>query len=113
MSNYPSYGLTLDSDIKPESEFEDDFSQSGIQHSRQFRSQTYYELDLVHVLTLAQFNTLTAFYEAEPRAEHTVVYHVESPAVTYTAKFTGKPHISRNLGGDKFKVVSPMRGTKN
>lgn len=113
MATYPSYGILLDSSYEPESEYEDDFSQSGIQHSRQLRSQTYYKFTIVHELTLAQWNTLIAFYDAGPRTAHTLTWFTESPEVTYSVKFTDKPEIRTNLGNNKFLARVMMRGTKN
>jgi len=113
MAAYPSYSILLDSDITPETRYEDDFDQSGGQHSRLFHSSQYYTFKLYHALTLAQFNTLFTTYTSNPRTAVTLTYHNVSPTVTYTVKFTAPPAIVGNYGGDLFKVEARLRGTQN
>ena len=113
MANYPTNGILLTSKVTPESEYEDDYSQPGIQHSRLFRSQVYFRFELTHSLTLAEFNSLTAVYDAGARDTYTLTYHTESPLVTYSVIFTSRPEISDNLGNNKFKVSASLRGTKD
>jgi len=113
MSAYPSHNVLLESSFTAEDEFEDDVAQTGTGHSRQMRSQTWYQIELVHVMTMSEFQTLEEFYDNEPRDAHTVDYYGGSPAVTFSAKFTEKPRITENLGAGQFKVISRMRGTQS
>ena len=113
MAAYPSYSILLGSDKTEESGIKDDFAESGTQHSRLFHSQPYLRFRLLHNLTLAQFNSLAATYTAGRRDVYTLTYHTESPAVTYSVKFTGPPQIKTNYGGDRFLVDVPLRGTKD
>ena len=112
MANYPSYSILLTSSQEQESGIDDDFSQGGAQHSRIFHSQNYHVFTLNHFLTLAQWNSLKATYDAGPRAVYTLTYHVESPAVTYSCKFTSPPVKSSNSGADNYFVTCRLRGTK-
>ena len=111
MAAYPSYGILLGSSREEESGVEDDFTPAGTMHSRIFHSVSHYRFRLIHQLTLAQFKALKATYDAGKRAEYTLTYLVESPAVTYTVKFTGPPQIVSNLGLDRFYVEVPLYGT--
>ena len=113
MAAYPSYSILLQSDKTEESGVNDSYSEAGSQHSRLFHSQAYYRFKLRHNLTLAQFNSLNATYTAGRRDVYTLTYHDESPAVTYSVKFTGPPQITTNYGGDRFLVEVPLRGTKD
>ena len=113
MANYPSYNILLDSSMNTESEYEDDFSQPGVHHSRRLRSTVYYNFAIVHQLSLADFNTLHSFYQSNPRSDITLSWFNESPVVTYTVKFTEQPRITRNLGADEFLVSVGLRGTKD
>ena len=113
MANYPSYNILLESSREPEPEYEDDFSQPGIQHSRQLRSAVYYKFSIVHHLTLAEFTTLDSFYQSNARADVTLTWFDESPQATYTVKFTAQPRITSNLGANKFMVTASCRGTRD
>ena len=112
MANYPAYSILLTSSQEQESGIDDDFSQGGAQHSRIFHSQAYYTFSLDHFLTLAQWNSLVATYAAGPRDVYTLTYHAESPAVTYSVKFTSPPVKVSNSGADYYFVTSKLRGTK-
>jgi len=112
MAALTTYGILLDSTRSRESGIEDDFSQSGQQHSRVFHSQAYYQFDIREYVTMAQFQTMEAAYEATPRATYTLTYYAVSPAVTYSVKYTTAPNISENLGGDKYIATRSLRGTK-
>ena len=115
MAAYPAYNILLGSSMDREPGIEDDFSQAGTQHSRTFHSQAYYRFTLVHALTLAQFNSLEATYNAAPRDVYTLTYHgaSESPQVTYSVKFTEPPVKTTNLGLDNYFVQVQLRGTKD
>jgi hypothetical protein len=112
MPAYPNHKISLESIVETENQFLDDFSQGGIQHSRQFHSQPYFRFTLLHHLTLAQFEALCTTYDADPRIDYTLTYDVVSPAVTYTVKFLGRPQRIANHGGGLFAVQSLLRGTK-
>jgi hypothetical protein len=113
MAAYPSYDILLGSDKTEESGVDDDYSEAGTQHSRLFHSQPYYRFRLRHNITLDQFNSLKADYDAGRRAVRTLTYYSESPAATYSVKFTGPPQIKTNHGNDRLLVESPLRGTKD
>lgn len=113
MANYPSHKIHLTSDVETESQFQDDFSQGGIQHSAQVLSQPYYRFTIFHNLTLTELNSLFATYDAGPRDEYTFNYDAVSPQVTYTVKFLERPQRVRNLGKDRFIVRVLLRGTKD
>jgi hypothetical protein len=113
MASYPAYPILLDSSQEPEDGYDDDFSQPGIQHSRLMHASQYYAFNLLHNLTMAEFNSLFATFTAGPRDTYTLTYHVESPAATYSVKFTDPPEVTRNHGNGRFTVVSRMRGTKD
>ena len=110
MAAYPSYDILLGSSRDEESGIKDDFAQSGSQHARVFHSQSYYRFRLLHALTLAQFKTLKSFYDSGKRTDHTLTYLTESPAVTYTVKFTSPPQIVGNISGSLFAVEVRLRG---
>ena len=114
MANYPTFthGIGEDSSIEPEAGIDDDFSQSGIQHSRVFYTG-YYRFRLVHNLSLAEYNSLFTTYTANPRANYTLTYWDASPAVSYTVKFTSAPTIVENQGLNRFRVEVGLRGYKN
>jgi len=112
MADLTTYGILLGSSKSREPGIEDDFSQSGQQHSRVFHSQAYYEFELREYVTLAQFTAMEAEYEAAPRTTYTLTYYEVSPSVTYTVKYTEAPNISENLGGDKYIATRSLRGTK-
>lgn len=113
MATYPSYDILLSSRRDEESGIEDDFAESGPQHSRIFHSQSYYNFLLRHQLSLAQWKTLKAFYDAGKRDNHTLTYYAESPQQTYAVKFTGPPQIVENIDGGRYIVEVPLRGTAN
>lgn len=113
MAAYLNYPILLGSTKEEEAAgIQDDFSQGGSQHSRVFHSQAYFRFRLMHKVTLAQWNTLKADYDAGPRDVRTLTYHDESPAVTYSVKYIGPPRQIRNLGGDRYIVESLLRGPK-
>lgn len=113
MANYPAYDILLTSSkTEDEDGIEDDFAQSGPQHSRIFYSQSYYLFSLDHSLTLDQFNSLKAAYDSGKRDEYTLTYYDESPIATYTVKFTSPPQITGNNGVTYF-VNCRLRGTKD
>jgi len=114
MANYPTFthGIGEDSSMEAESGIQDDFSQSGLQHSRLFYTG-YYRFNLVHNLSMAEYTSLFATYTANPRANYTLIYFSTSPAVTYTVKFTGPPTITANQGLNRVRVEVGLRGTKN
>lgn len=111
MAAYPSYTMLLGSSKEEESGIQDDYAPGGTQHSRIFYSQPYYTFRLIHQLTLAQFNALKTTYDAGQRDTYTLTYLTESPIQTYSVKFTGPPQIVENLGGNRFMVEVPLRGT--
>ena len=113
MANYPAYSILLNSSHTQESGIDDDYAQSGEHHSRIFHSQAYSRFTLDHKLTLGEWNTLKALYDAGPRDVFTLTYLNESPVVTYSVKFTGPPNRVNNIGGDRFFVRSQLRGTKD
>jgi hypothetical protein len=113
MAAYPSYDILLGSDKTEESGVADDYSEAGTQHSRLFYSQPIYRFRLRHNLTLAQFNSLKADYDADRRGVRTLTYFDESPTATYSVKYTGPPQIKTNYGNDRLLVESPLRGTKD
>jgi len=113
MANYPYTAHMLDSDITPESGVDDDFSQSGIQHSRILHDAGYYRFRLLHSLTLTEYNTLRTFYDTYPRTFITLTYYAVSPAVTYNVKFILPPAITKNHGSNRLEVEVHLRGYKN
>ena len=113
MANYPSYDMLLGSSIQQESGIEDDFAQSGAQHSRIFFAKDYFRFTLSHQLSLAQFTALKTTYDAGPRDVYTLSYLVESPLVTYSVKFTDPPAIVGNAGDNRFFVRCNLRGFKD
>ena len=113
MAAYPSYDILLESEKKEEPGVTDDYSEAGTQHSRLFHSQPYYRFRLFHNITLAQFNSLKTTYDAGRRDTYTLTYFSESPAATYTVKFTGPPQINTNFGNDRLLVEAPLRGFKD
>ena len=113
MAAYPSYGILLDSKVEIESKWSDDVSVAGTLHSRQLRSADYYNFDLTHHLTLAEYNSLMSTYGSGERDTYTLTYHDESPAVTYSVKFVNPPQIITNFGGGRFTVRCNLRGTKD
>lgn len=113
MANYPAYEILLGSSFEEESGVEDDFAQSGTQHSRLFHSQPYLRFNLLHQLTLAEWNSLRTTYAAGRRDTYTLTYFAESPVVTYSVKFTGPPVITGNIGLERFFVAVPLRGTRD
>lgn len=113
MAAYPSYPILLTSSIQQESGIDDDFAQSGAQHSRIFHSQDYFRFTINHQLSLAQFNALKATYDAGQRAVYTLTYLTESPQVTYSVKFVDTPAIVSNAGNDRFIVRCLLRGFKD
>ena len=114
MATYPSYTISLDSTPQKEQGIEDDFSQSGIQHSREYHSQQYYRFDFIHPsMTQSEVDTLDAFYTAGKRDEHTFTYYDTSPITTYTVKFLAPPEIVENYGLGRFAVNVKLRGYKN
>ena len=113
MAVYPSYNILLTSSRTADDGIDDEFSQSGTQHSRTFYSATYYNFIIQHALTITQYKALKATFDAGKRADYTLTYLSESPQVTYTVKFTGSPQIVSNIKGDLFLVEVPLRGTQD
>jgi len=112
MAALTTYGILLDSTRSRESGIEDDFSQSGQQHSRVFHSQAYYVFQIREYVSMAQFQAMETEFESTPRATFTLTYYAVSPSVTYNVKYTTAPNISENLGGDKYIATRTLRGTK-
>jgi len=111
MAAYPSYNILLDSTRQEESGVEDDYAESGQQHSRIFHSQSYFTFLLRHQLSITQWKALKTTYDAGKRSTYTLTYFNESPQQTYTVKFTGPPQIVANIDGGRFLVEVPLRGT--
>lgn len=111
MAAYPSYSILLGSTIEEEDGVLDDFTTDGGHHSRIMYSARYYRFQLVHALTLSQWQALRTTYGAGKRDTYTLTYLNESPSVTYNVKFTGPPRITGNLGNNQFKVEVPLRGS--
>ena len=101
MAAYPSYSILLESDKTEESGVKDDYAESGTQFS------------LRHHLTLAEFNSLKATFDAGRRDVYTLSYFDESPVATYSVRFTGPPQIRTNYGNGRFLVAVPLRGFKD
>ena len=112
MAALTTYGILLRSSVSQEDGIEDDFAQSGTQHSRTFFSQSYFNFAIFEKVTLAQFTTMQAEYDATPRAAFTLTYFDVSPAVTYSVKYIAPPEIVDNLGGGKYVSTRRLRGTK-
>lgn len=112
MAAYPSYNILLESTKEEEAGIVDDFSQAGTQHSRTFFTG-YYRFTLLHQLSLAQYNSLKATYDAGPRSTYTLTYYAESPAATYSVKFLAPPQIMQNLALNRLFVQVLLRGTKD
>jgi hypothetical protein len=111
MAAYPAYPILLGSSQKPEKGWRDTSSSSGTPHSKQTQGKAYSEFSLLHQLTGTEYESLLAVYAADPDTTHTLIYrNDESPAVTYTVKFSGPPQITRNIGGNKYEVRAPLRG---
>jgi len=113
MANYPSYSILLSSSVQQDPGIDDDVAQSGGQHSRIFYSKDYFGFTLNHFLTLAQWQSLKATYDAGPRDVYTLTYFTESPIVTYSVKFTEPPAITINAGQDQYFVRCALRGFKD
>ena len=115
MAAYPTYEITLDSTQELESGIDDDFSQSGIQHSRILHGKQYYRFSLVHIITRVQFASLLATYAAGPRDTYTLTYYDfgTSPLTTFSVKFVNPPMIRKNIGGSLVEVESNLRGFKD
>jgi hypothetical protein len=112
MANYPTHEILLGSTKEEEAGIVDDFSQAGTQHSRTFYTGRY-RFMLIHQLSVTEFNALKTTYDAGPRDNYTLTYYSESPAATYTVKFTGPPQIVENLALNRVFVQVPLRGTRN
>lgn len=112
MANYPAYDILLDSTKEEEAGIVDDYSQAGTQHSRTFYTG-YYRFTLYHQLSVAQFNSFKATYDAGPRDTYTLTYYDESPVATYSVKFIGPPQITQNLALNRVFVSAQLRGTRN
>ena len=112
MANYPAYNILLESTKEEEAGIVDDYSQAGTQHSRTFYTG-YYRFMLVHQLSVTEFNSLKATYDAGPRDTYTLTYYSESPVATYSVKFTGPPQITQNLALNRMFVSVPLRGTRD
>jgi hypothetical protein len=114
MAAYPSYTIGLESRVDPVKRYQDDFDSSGAQHSRLFHDKQYYEFSLLHPgMTKAQVTALEATYDAAPRDVHTLTYRDESPAATYSVKFTERPRIVNNHGGGKYDVRVELYGYRD
>ena len=114
MAAYPSYTISIDSTQELEDRYEFDIDSAGGLHRRQFHSAQQYRFNLTHPgLTVAQWRSLLdTTYAADPTATHTLTYHVESPAVTYSVTFLGPPQIIANHGNSTYDVRVVLRGTK-
>lgn len=103
--------------MEPDPEgWQDDFAPGGNQHSRQFHSQQYYIFSVVHFLTQAEFDTLAADYDANPRTTRTFIwppYDDTSPETTYTVKYLGRPVQAQKVAADKWVVTVSLRGYKD
>jgi len=112
MAAYPSYNILQRSTMTEESGVEDDFADTGTMHSRIFHSG-FYRFTVYHQLSMAQWlNLRDTIYANNQRTALTgFVFYSESPARTYTVKFTGAPQIVENLKKDQFIVEVPLRGT--
>lgn len=108
MSALPDYKILRQSTSDRESGFEDDFADSGPQHSRQFHDRQYERLTLVYRLTKDQWDTYDAHYQAEPRDEHTVTFEGDDYVVKYTA-----PPQKEAAGNSLFFVTVRVRGYKD
>ena len=111
MAAYPSYDILLDSVIEEEPGVIDDYASTGTQHSRLLHALPYYRFVLRHQLSLAEYRSLKATYDAGRRDTYTLTYYIESPSVSYNVKFTGPPQIVGNLALNRFFVDVPLRGT--
>jgi hypothetical protein len=78
-----------------------------------YHSQQQYRFSLRHNLTTSQWTSLLTTYAAGPRDEYTLTYLAESPAATYTVKFTEPPMITGNHGGSRHDVRVELRGYKD
>ena len=114
MAAYPSYSILLDSKQELESGYLDDFAESGTHYSRAMHSSQYYQFEVKHRLTAAQWSSLSATYLAGARDAYTLTYRTDtSPIETYNVKFTAPPQIIDNLGANTYVVKVMLRGTKN
>jgi len=111
MPAYPSYPRSLGSSMEPEPRHQDDLSDSGGHHSRLFHDTQYYLFELVHTLTLAEYNSLMTTYQAGPRDIYTLTYWTSSPSVSYNVKFMRAPSITQNHGDGLFEVRTVLRGS--
>jgi hypothetical protein len=110
MAAYPSYAIGIGSSRDPESGIDDDFAQTGVQHSRIFHGLQYYRFRLIHNLTLTEYNSLLNTYAAGPRDNFTFTYWASSPTIGYTVKFLEAPTITENRGLNRFEVQTLLRG---
>lgn len=113
MAAYPSYPILLGSSKSPETGWRDTTASAGSLHSRQLHGKNYFQFSLVHNMTTEEFRTLADLHDAAPRAVHTLTYLSESPAVTYSVKFTAPPEITTNHSGDRHTVRATLRGFKD
>lgn len=112
MAAYPSHGISLGSTRKPENDYLDDISSSGVLHSRKFHSKQYVRLNIVHPgLTGQQFADLKATYTAGPKDTYTgVTWQTDSPQTTYSVQFLAPPETVNNIGNNRFDVAVSLRG---
>jgi len=113
MAAYPNYPISLDSSQDLESGYDDDFDQSGVQHSRLFHAKQYYSFRIYHNILLSDYTALLATYAAGPRDVYTLTYYSESPQPTYSVKFTAPPAIKTNHGKLYVEVEVRLRGFKD
>lgn len=110
--DFPAYDILLVSQHDDEPGIADDFSQGGIQHSRTFHDEVYSRFTVVWDMTWAQYKSIRAVYDADPRASYTnFMFYNVSPAEKYTVKFLGRPQITENHGDGQYSVRVIIRGT--
>lgn len=108
----PNRKPLLVSDFVEEARHMIDFARSGQMRGRQFRSTVYYSFTAVYALTLAEYKTLRAAYQATPLDEYTgFEYWSESPQRTYTVQMTGPATLSKHYKKELHLVNVFLRGT--
>ena len=111
MASIPLYDISIDETPVPEQGIDDDFSQSGIQHSRILHTSQWFQFPFNHPsLTEAEFTALTDIYDAAPRGSHTFQFYSTSPQTIYTGTFLSRPAKTENHGLDRWRVEYRMRG---
>jgi len=111
MTAYVNYNVLLQSSTSSDEGIQDDFSQSGIQHSIILRSQRYEIFEVQYHMDLVELTAIWALYDAGPRDSYTGFEYLEtSPLSLYTVKFQHRPRIIANLGDNTFYVAVRLRG---